>query len=199
MTNGKIIIIKEGQLLTGRKQLSESTGIAESTVEDILKLLENEQQIQQQKTTKYRLVTILNWKEYQESDNKATTKQQQADTNKNVKNDNNVNTSVATAPQEYEIVYSDSDKKEKVSKAKYPHAKEVFSWFPRPQASWKLNTTELKHSELLFERGEKRVRAVLDFIAEQKGNKDFLYTVLKPSDLERKWEDIRNWKLTHGL
>lgn len=66
MTNGNIIIIKEGQILTGRKQLSGETGIPEITIERILDLFEKEGQIEQQKTTKYRLITILNWKDYQE-------------------------------------------------------------------------------------------------------------------------------------
>lgn len=89
MWNKDIIIVKEGQFITGRKQLNEITGIPESTIEDILAFLESQGQIQQQKTTKFRLITIINWKEYQNSDNKATTKQQQADTNKNDKNDKN--------------------------------------------------------------------------------------------------------------
>ncbi len=99
MTNGKIILIKEGQLLTGRKQLSEATGIAESTIEDILRVFETEEQIRQQKTTKYRLITIVNWKDYQESDSKPTAARQQADTNKNEKNEKNINSAVATAPR----------------------------------------------------------------------------------------------------
>jgi hypothetical protein len=96
--NGEVKKIMPGQLLTGRKKLSEETGISESTVEDILKFFERQQQIQQQKTTKYRLLTVVNWNEYQgvrqqkqqQGNNKPTTGQQQADTNKNVKNDKNV-------------------------------------------------------------------------------------------------------------
>lgn len=65
MWNNTIIVIKEGQFITGRKQLSQETGISETSIERILKTLENEQQIGQQTTTKYRLITILNWKEYQ--------------------------------------------------------------------------------------------------------------------------------------
>lgn len=88
MWNSDCIIIREGQLITGRKELCAMSGIPESTIEDILKYLERQHQIQQQKTTKYRLITIVNWKTYQKpdivSDNKATTKQQQSDTNKNV-------------------------------------------------------------------------------------------------------------------
>lgn len=75
------------------------------------------------------------------------------------------------------------------SKPKYPNAKTVFSWFPKPQKSWLINTTELKHAELLFERGEKRVRGALEFVSEHEGE-DFFPKVLKPSDLERKWTDL---------
>lgn len=89
MWNGNIVLIKEGQMITGRKELSAQTGIPESTIEDILKFLETQHQIQQQKTTKYRLITIVNWIKHQKSDsksnNRATTEQQQADTNKNVR------------------------------------------------------------------------------------------------------------------
>jgi len=91
MWNGNIILIKEGQFITGRDKLAEATGIHRSSIERILSFLENEHQIEQQKTTKFRLITIVNWKEYQntsnESSNKRATNEQQMSTNKN---DNNV-------------------------------------------------------------------------------------------------------------
>ena len=49
MWNGKIILIKEGQFITGRKHLADETGISQGIVERILGMLENEQQIEQQK------------------------------------------------------------------------------------------------------------------------------------------------------
>ena len=199
MTNGKIILIKEGQLITGRKALSAATGIPESTIEDILRLFESEQQIRQQKTTKYRLITILNWKEYQESDNKATTKQQQADTNKNVKNEKN--TGVATAPQVYEITEgnTDTERPKKESRAKYPHSKEVFSWFPKPQKSWEAlkNVQEREYAEFLYARGEKNVRGALQYCADNEDN-EYFPKVVKPSDLEKKWMDIVAYRKKHG-
>ena len=76
MWNGDLILIKEGQLLTGRKELSAGTGISQSTIERILKMLENEHQIMQRKTTKFRIITIINWKDFQggqQTDNKRTT------------------------------------------------------------------------------------------------------------------------------
>lgn len=95
--NGKIIKLKKGEFVTGRHSLSEDTGIASSTIERILKVFENEHQIGQQKTNKYRLITILNWESYQKLDssldNKWTTNGQQMDTinkdNKDNKEDNN--------------------------------------------------------------------------------------------------------------
>ena len=81
--NGELKTIQIGQLITGRKELSKQTGIPETTIERILKVLESGHQIQQQKTTKYRLITILNWSKYQVVDNKRTTNGQQTDTFKN--------------------------------------------------------------------------------------------------------------------
>lgn len=88
--NGQTILIRAGQFITGRKQLSENTGIPETTVERILSFFEKERQIGQQKTTKYRLITIYKWSEYQILDNKRTTSGQQADTNKNEKKEKNL-------------------------------------------------------------------------------------------------------------
>jgi DNA-binding transcriptional regulator YhcF (GntR family) len=95
--NGKRHFLKKGQLLTGRVALAEQTGINQNKVYRILKYLENEQQIEQQKTTKYTIITILNWDKYQQVEqqteqqvnNKRTTTEQQVNTFKNVKNDKN--------------------------------------------------------------------------------------------------------------
>jgi hypothetical protein len=91
----KMVTLDAGQLVTGRKKISKETYTPESTVEDILSFLEREQMIRQQKFNKYRLISILNWKKYQGVDNKATTKQQQGDTNQEHKNKRN-----NTAPDE---------------------------------------------------------------------------------------------------
>jgi len=89
--NNQIVLVKEGQLITGRKVLAKQIGVSESSIERMLSLLESEHQIKQQKNTKYRLITIVNWKEYQSSEqqknNKRTTDEQQMNTNKNDNND----------------------------------------------------------------------------------------------------------------
>lgn len=66
MFNGQKITLEPGQFITGRKALSESTGIHESSIERMLTFFEKtEQQIEQQKTSHGRLISIVSWWEYQ--------------------------------------------------------------------------------------------------------------------------------------
>lgn len=91
---GKRITLKPGQLIVGRKSIAQILKIDESKVQRILKTFENEQQIEQQTTSQNRLISIVNWNEYQESEqqneqqvnNDCTTSEQRVNTNKNVKN-----------------------------------------------------------------------------------------------------------------
>lgn len=91
------ITLKSGQLITGRKVIAEKLNIDENKVQRILKMFEKQHQIEQQTSTKNRLISILNWNEYQgerqqnkqQVNNNRTTSEQQVNTNKNDKNDNN--------------------------------------------------------------------------------------------------------------
>jgi len=110
---GSQIELKSGQLITGRKSISEKFNIDESKVQRVLKTLEIEQQIKQQTSNKNRLITILNWDTYQQIEqqdtqqlnNNCTTTEQQLNTNKNVKNINNGN-NVKNVKQIKDIVAS---------------------------------------------------------------------------------------------
>lgn len=112
--NGELRKISKGSFVTGRNSLSKQTGIPASTIEDILKYLETQQQIRQEKNNKYRVITIVNWERYQKSDsksnNKATTKQQLADTDNNINKDNKENKRA-----EASISYLDSVPKEEIA------------------------------------------------------------------------------------
>lgn len=91
--NGKSVFIEEGQFITGRSKIAENTGVHESSVERILKTFEIEQQIEQQKTTTSRLISILNWSKYQEVEqrseqrlnNERTTAEQRLNTKQELK------------------------------------------------------------------------------------------------------------------
>lgn len=64
---GKKIILKPGQLATGRKKIAEKTKVNEYKVMRILNLFESEQQIAQQKERYGSVITILAWDEYQDT------------------------------------------------------------------------------------------------------------------------------------
>ena len=100
MFKGEKIILIPGQLITGRKAISRALKIAESKVQRVLNCFENEQQIEQQTSNKNRLISILNWRDYQsveqQLNNNWTTTEQQLNTNKNEKNVNNVRNIITT-------------------------------------------------------------------------------------------------------
>jgi hypothetical protein len=100
--NGKEVELQPGQLLTGRIKLSDETGIPQSTVEKILVFFEKNNQVEQQKNSRNRIVSIVSWHDFQKWNNKittaeqlennqGTTKEQPRNINKNEKNVNNVN------------------------------------------------------------------------------------------------------------
>lgn len=98
--DGKTITVKPGQFVTGRKALAIEIGISESKIERILNFFEkSEHQIKQQKTNKNRLISVINWNQYQKFEqqieqqlnNKRTTTEQQVNTINNVNNKNNKN------------------------------------------------------------------------------------------------------------
>lgn len=90
---GKEIELQPGQFTTGRRQFSQLSGIQESKLERIFICFVNNGQIEQQTSNINRLITICNWKEYQEVEqqmnNKRTTDEQQVNTPKEVKNKKN--------------------------------------------------------------------------------------------------------------
>jgi len=89
--NGKKKTLRPGQLLTSRKRLCMLTGIEQRTIERILDYFENEQQIAQQTTNKFRILTINNWQNYQtaaqQTHSSRTSTAQQLHTYNNDKNE----------------------------------------------------------------------------------------------------------------
>lgn len=86
---GKEIELQPGQFTTGRRQFSELSGIQESKLERIFICFVNNGQIEQQTSNTNRLISICNWKEYQDIEqqmnNNRTTDEQQVNTLKELK------------------------------------------------------------------------------------------------------------------
>jgi len=89
--------VKRGQLITGRKKLSEKTGISERTIRTCLSRLQETGEISIKATNKFSLITICNYETYQgvssQNDPQPTSNRpaidQQPTTNNNDKNNNN--------------------------------------------------------------------------------------------------------------
>lgn len=103
---GKRITLQKGQLITGIISIAKKLKINKDKVQRILKSFENDKQIEQQTSNQNRLVSIVNWNEYQDFDkqndkqmiNECETTDKQVITNnnvKNIKNDKNVTTTVS--------------------------------------------------------------------------------------------------------
>jgi len=69
------VALLPGQILTGRTQLCEWTGLTEAQVRKVLNDLENDQQINRQTTNKYSIITIAKWDSFQEDNQQTTNKQ----------------------------------------------------------------------------------------------------------------------------
>jgi len=66
--------IKRGQVITGRKQLKRDTGLSEQTIRTCLERLKSTNEITTKPTSKFTLITIVNWEDYQDRDKISTSK-----------------------------------------------------------------------------------------------------------------------------
>lgn len=106
MINGRVIAIQPGQLITSRKSLSAKTGVNESKVERVLNTLKSEQQIEQHGTSKFRVISIVKWAEYQSDEqqseqlvnSKRTADEQQMNTPEEVSSDTKNEKNVKKTP-----------------------------------------------------------------------------------------------------
>lgn len=106
--NGKKIILNSGQFVTGRTAISNEYNYGSTKRHQIsaisawrlLKKLESMEMLNIKTTTKYSVVTVIRWGDYQETeqqlDNNPTSTRQQPDTNKNDKNEENEKKSSTT-------------------------------------------------------------------------------------------------------
>lgn len=116
---GKKIILQKGQLITGRKSMSNQLKISESKIYRIINDFKSEQQIEQQTSNQNSLISILNWDKYQQIEqqneqqmnNERTTSEQRVNTNKNdknVKNDKNNVKEKNTKRKTFEDIFSEN-------------------------------------------------------------------------------------------
>jgi Fe2+ transport system protein B len=105
------IVINPGQTKTGRKMLATNVNLNESKIERILTYFESEQQIEQQKTNKYRVISILNWKQYQQdeqqNEQQPTTEQQQKTQTRSYKKENKEKNIIEGRSEKFQKLFED--------------------------------------------------------------------------------------------
>ena len=69
------ITIKRGQVLTGRLKLSKELGISEQMIRTSLAKLKSTNEITNETTSQYTIITIKNYNKYQETTSEATNEQ----------------------------------------------------------------------------------------------------------------------------
>lgn len=114
-TKWRMETIQPGQLLTGRKQLMDWTGLSEKQIRKCLDDLELTGEISRKRAAKYSIITISNWETYQSEDQQRASKGpaegQQRATSKNAnnaKNEKNVRTNTLTTSP-LASLFADSD------------------------------------------------------------------------------------------
>lgn len=93
MFGSEVITLKPGQLITSRESLQRRTGINQHKIDRLIKVLKSEHQIEQVTSSTSRLITILNWEQYQDCEQRIEQQlssecaavEQQLSTNKNIR------------------------------------------------------------------------------------------------------------------
>lgn len=156
--DGKRITLLPGQFITGRLYLANNSSYSEGGVEKVLLVMEKEQQIEQQKSNKNRLITIKAWEKYQQkeqqSDNRVTTKEQQSDTYKKDKKIKNVrkkeNKEAFSKPCVEDVKLYQLERGSKVD------AEEFWNFYE--SKGWKVGTAPMKSWQSAWITWEKRYR-----------------------------------------
>ena len=163
---GKKITLQKGQLITGRKSISNQLKISESKIYRIINDFKSEQQIEQQTSNQNSLITILNWDKYQQVEqqneqqmnNERTADEQRVNTNKNEKNGKNVKNEIYNIPAS-EAETSSADTAKANRKHKYGEYKNVL-----------LKDKELQTLKKEYENWEELIKYLDEYI-EMKGYK----------------------------
>jgi biotin operon repressor len=90
------ITVERGQLICGRKSLSESTGISEQTIRTCLNRLKSTKEITIESTKSFSIITINNYEDYQGEDGQVNHRFNQASNQQSTNNQPTINQQLTT-------------------------------------------------------------------------------------------------------
>lgn len=188
MFKGQKITLQPGQLVTGIISISKKMKVDKNKVQRTLKLFENDKQIEQQTSNKNRLITIVNWKLYQDIDkenekqvrNKWETSEKQVITNNN---DNNV----------INIKKRKINKKKKSEKQFENMFNEFWTSYPKKRNKQKCKEWYLKNKPTEELHG-KILLGITFYSSTEDWKKDNGQFIPYPSTFlnQKRWEDFNN-------
>lgn len=143
----KRITLMPGQFTTARSLIASDLNISESKVQRILKLLENEQQIEQQMSSEKRLITVKNWSKYQGCEQRI---------------EQQVNSEWTASEQRVNI--QQEGKKEKKERRK---EKDIYGEF--------VSLAESEYKKLVDAHGETATKRMIEILDNYKGAKGVKY------------------------
>lgn len=187
MFKGKRITLLPGQITVGSHQLGYETGVPRGTIVRILQCFESEHMIEQQKSNKCTLITILKWSKYQEREhqneqqmnNKRTSDEHQMNTNqegKKVKKERKKETEP--------ILATPSAVAEKVPNP-INEILEQFQMKVNPTINYGNSTQRGAVEYLLKFMGKEKLSRMIDFVESIK-NEEFAPTITTPYQLKEK-------------
>lgn len=175
------ITINSGQKLTGRKVLAKELRLGEQSIRTSLDKLKSTNEVTITSTTKYSIITILKWKDYQSVTNKLTNEQpttnQQLTTNKNDKKEKNVKEDKNT-----EQSSGDINLLIKSFEEINPACKTYYARPPQRNAC----------KELIASYSFERVKTVIEKTLPKTNGLQFFPTITTPIQLLEKWTALES-------
>ncbi|WP_079708592.1 hypothetical protein [Paraliobacillus ryukyuensis] len=192
LIGNQVVDLKPGQFVTGRHSLAEdmNKGVKPRNKQSeiswwrYLNNLEKLEMLNIKKTNKYSVISIINWSQYQESEqqmnNKRTTDEQQMITNKNVKNDKNVK-----KKESHKQVYDESSLYFKMSNYFYSLILKNNPDHKKPNfQKW---SDEFRKIVELDKKSKDEVREVMEFVQSDEFE---MVNVLSPTKLRKRYDQL---------
>lgn len=140
LVGDSVVYLDKGQLATGRIAISEQTGLSQQNVRTAISKLEKLGILTIKPTTKYSVITMVNWNQYQQTNQQVTNKQpasnQLPTTSNNVNNEDNENKlNVSAKPKPSKFKFNDDQMR--FAQAVYKKVEQVTPQMKEPNLeSW---------------------------------------------------------------
>lgn len=184
MFRGQSVALKPGQFTAGAYQLAEATGVPRGTVERVLARFASEEMIEEQKSNKCTLITVLKWSQYQIHEeqneepvrNKRGTSEEQVRTKQEAKNER--------MKESDPILATPSAVAEKVPNP-INEILEMFQMKVNPTINYGNSTQRGAVEYLLKLMGKEKLSRMIDFVESIK-SEEFAPTITTPYQLKEK-------------